>query len=259
MIDDRPKAPAIAIATATVAVGLSMIALVIVAMRSPKDSEGGALAFETTVAAADVIKLKRDTLEVAKEDGAAIGVRIVDGKLREALGLHATDVITALSGRSVKRESDVTEAVLGASTADASVLHVDVLREGQPLLLRWKLDDNLRTMRKNDSTSRPPSAGSSIDPLVNPYGGSLTARDPLLDTIKKIDDFNYELPKSTIERALANPMDFAKGARVVPGMSMGRVEGMKLYAIRPNSIYAALGFDNGDLLRTVNGFFFFFF
>jgi S1-C subfamily serine protease len=254
MSDVRSKAfPVIAIATATVAVLLSMIALIVVARRSPKSSDG-AIALETTVAAADIVKLKRDTFELAKDGEEVIGVRVVDDKLREALGLQRTDVITALAGRAIHREYDLTDAVVGSSTLDASMLYVDLLRDDQPLLLRWKLDGSLRTMRKNDSASQP---AKPTDPLANPfggYGGSLTARDPLLDTIKKYDTFHYELPKSTVERALANPMDFAKGARVVPAMSMGRTEGMKLYAIRPNSIYAALGFSNGDLIRTVNGF-----
>src|SRR6185295_15216111 len=95
-----------------------------------------------------------------------------------------------------------------------------------------------------------------IDPLdpTSVYGGSLTARDPLLDTIKKVDDNHYEIPKSTIDRVLVNPMDVAKGARVVPAMKNGRPAGFKLYAIRPNSIYGALGINNGDTVKSINGF-----
>jgi S1-C subfamily serine protease len=258
-MSERPRAPVIAIVTASVAVTLSLIALVVVAARSTKATDPGALAFETAISAGDVVKLKRNTVEVVKEDGSVTGVRITDDKLRDALGLRSDDVIAALAGRAIKREFDVPDAVHGAGMLDAEVLYVDVIRDGKPMLLRWKLDDSLRAARKIDNSSRPPKDGMSAttDPLANPfdrYGGSLTARDPMLDTIKKIDEFHYEIPKSTVDRALANPLDVAKGARVVPGISMGRPEGFKLYAIRPNSIYAALGFANGDLVRAVNGF-----
>lgn len=255
---DQPRVPLIAIATACVAVLLSLIALVVVARRSTRGSDPGALAFETSIAAAEVVKLERDTVEVVKEDGSVTGVRVTDDALRDALGLRPYDVIAALAGRAIKRELDIVDAVRGASSFDAEVLYVDVVRDGKPLLLRWKLDDSLRSVRKIDGMSRTPRDSSSTrDPLPNPfgsYGGSLTSRDPLLDTIRKLDDFHYEIPKSTVDRALANPMDFAKGARVVPGVSMGRTVGLKLYAVRPSSIYAALGFSNGDLVRTINGF-----
>lgn len=45
----------------------------------------------------------------------------------------------------------------------------------------------------------------------------------------------------------------ATGARVVPSMKEGRPHGLKLFAIRPDSLFAAAGFFNGDLLGDVNG------
>jgi hypothetical protein len=45
----------------------------------------------------------------------------------------------------------------------------------------------------------------------------------------------------------------AMGARVVPSMKQGRPVGLKLFAIRPDSLFAAAGFFNGDLLTDVNG------
>ena len=71
--------------------------------------------------------------------------------------------------------------------------------------------------------------------------------------IKKIDDTHYEIQKSLIEKVLANPMAIAKGARVVPAVNDGKPAGFKLYAIRPSSIYAKLGLQNGDTLEKING------
>lgn len=72
--------------------------------------------------------------------------------------------------------------------------------------------------------------------------------------IKKIDDNNYEIDKSLVEKVLLNPMAVAKGARVVPSMKNGKPDGFKLYAIRPSSAFAKLGLANGDTLQSINGF-----
>jgi general secretion pathway protein C len=72
--------------------------------------------------------------------------------------------------------------------------------------------------------------------------------------IKKIDDNNYEIDKSLVDKVLANPMAVAKGARVVPAVKNGKPDGFKLYAIRPSSVYAKLGLQNGDTLQSINGF-----
>lgn len=72
--------------------------------------------------------------------------------------------------------------------------------------------------------------------------------------IKKIDDTNYEIEKSLVDKVLLNPMAIVKGARVVPAMKNGKPEGFKMYAIRPTSAFAKLGLTNGDTLTSINGF-----
>ena len=72
--------------------------------------------------------------------------------------------------------------------------------------------------------------------------------------IKKLDENNYEIDKALVDKVLANPMAVAKGARVVPAVKNGKPDGFKLYAIRPNSVYAKLGLSNGDTLESINGF-----
>jgi general secretion pathway protein C len=72
--------------------------------------------------------------------------------------------------------------------------------------------------------------------------------------IKKIDDTNFEIERSLVDKVLANPMAVAKGARVVPAVKNGKANGFKLYAIRPSSVYSKLGFSNGDTIHSINGF-----
>jgi len=72
--------------------------------------------------------------------------------------------------------------------------------------------------------------------------------------VKKIDDSNYEISRSLVDKVLSNPMAVAKGARVVPSVKDGKANGFKLYAIRPGSVYAQIGLANGDTIHAINGF-----
>jgi general secretion pathway protein C len=85
-------------------------------------------------------------------------------------------------------------------------------------------------------------------------GGGDDLQAAIDNGVKKVDDSNYEIDKSLVEKALANPMALAKGARVVPAVKNGKPDGFKLYAIRPSSVYAKLGLTNGDTLQSINGF-----
>jgi general secretion pathway protein C len=71
--------------------------------------------------------------------------------------------------------------------------------------------------------------------------------------VKKLDDANYEIDRALVDKILANPMAVSKMARVVPSMKNGKPDGFKLYAIRPTSVYAKIGLQNGDTLNAING------
>jgi general secretion pathway protein C len=72
--------------------------------------------------------------------------------------------------------------------------------------------------------------------------------------IKQVDEGNYEISRSLVDKVLANPMAVARGARVVPSVKSGKANGFKLYAIRPSSVYAKIGLRNGDTIHEINGF-----
>jgi general secretion pathway protein C len=91
-------------------------------------------------------------------------------------------------------------------------------------------------------------------PAVTDDGNKDDLQASIDSGIKKVDDSNYEIDKSLIDKILANPMGVAKGARVVPAVKNGQPDGFKLYAIRPSSVYAKLGLANGDTLQSINGF-----
>ena len=99
-----------------------------------------------------------------------------------------------------------------------------------------------------------PAVAVAETPPALPVGEGDDMQGAIDSGIKKIDDNNYEIDKSLVEKVLLNPMAVAKGARVVPSMKNGKPDGFKLYAIRPSSAFARLGLANGDTLQSINGF-----
>ena len=99
-----------------------------------------------------------------------------------------------------------------------------------------------------------PTVAVAETPPALPAGDGDELQGAVDAGIKKIDDNNYEIDKSLVEKVLLNPMAVAKGARVVPSMKNGKPDGFKLYAIRPSSAFARLGLANGDTLQSINGF-----
>ena len=72
--------------------------------------------------------------------------------------------------------------------------------------------------------------------------------------VRKVGDDSYEVDRSLVNKFLANPTQAAHGARIVPSVKNGQPNGFRLYAIRPNSVYAKIGFMNGDTVHAINGF-----
>jgi general secretion pathway protein C len=72
--------------------------------------------------------------------------------------------------------------------------------------------------------------------------------------IKQQSDTKYSVRRSLVDKLLQNQAELMRSARVVPHEENGRVVGVKLYGIRKTSLFGKLGLQNGDMLRTINGF-----
>lgn len=194
---------------------------------------------ERRVAATDIVRLKRDSVTTVLEHGTSIGLRVTDLDLRDKLGLGDDDVVVAFSGRTLRRDWDMLDAVSGVVMLDAKTIYVEILHAGAPQLLRWRIDGDLKTARR--AAIDPPTRLPSVAPVA----------DPIVATIEKTDDTHYAMPRDTSDKVTSDPGTYTKGVRGYA--SFGGSEGFRVYAIRPGTLMAAIGIQNTDTVRTVNG------
>ncbi|WP_342377130.1 hypothetical protein NVS55_37710 [Myxococcus stipitatus] len=73
--------------------------------------------------------------------------------------------------------------------------------------------------------------------------------------VRQVSEHGYEVTVATslTEQLSQQHESPATQARIVPAFKEGKATGFKLFAIRPGSIYARLGFENGDIIQRVNG------
>ncbi len=67
------------------------------------------------------------------------------------------------------------------------------------------------------------------------------------DGINQIDEGVYEIDRKMMDELLSNPNDILTKARVVP-----HDDGLRFFAIRPNSIFSKIGIRNGDTVHRIN-------
>lgn len=93
--------------------------------------------------------------------------------------------------------------------------------------------------RRGDSPSREVARAAAPAPARS------RAEDD--DAIRKLDATHYEITRTAVDDALADPSQLA---RVVPAPNG---TGFRLFGVRPGGLLFRVGLENGDLIRGVNG------
>ena len=99
------------------------------------------------------------------------------------------------------------------------------------------------------ATSEPTGAPSTVDTGIPGIDAS-----ELDANITANGDTSWTINRTLVDRLLANQAALMSAARVIPHEEDGRVVGVKIYGIRRSSLLGRLGVQNGDMLRTINGF-----
>ncbi len=74
------------------------------------------------------------------------------------------------------------------------------------------------------------------------------------DKIKRVSDTEFHIDRSVVDKILEDQAELMKSARIVPEKKDGKVVGIRMFGVRPDTLLGTLGFQNGDRLETINGF-----
>lgn len=105
--------------------------------------------------------------------------------------------------------------------------------------------------------SETPTPAAKPEPVTvpPPSGGGAKALDPAYAKgIQKISATEFNVDRGVVDKILENQADLMRQARVVPEQENGRVVGIRLFGVRPDTLLGVLGMENGDRLQTINGF-----
>ncbi len=170
-----------------------------------------------------------------------------------ALGFTAYDELKSVGDQDVGSADDLVREL--QARADRPEILVVSSRLGEPIILRYRVVsgrvgqealaaavaawDKAEQVRMAARSAAGLGASGDTGAPAEHAGVSAAAGN------------TYQVDRAVLRHFLDGPLD--KGVRVVPSMSNGRPNGFKLYAIRPSSIYAALGLRNGDTVHAVDG------
>lgn len=100
----------------------------------------------------------------------------------------------------------------------------------------------LLLVQRADAASVLLSSSPSIPPPLDPSGA--------VTGITRVGEHHHRIAPAAVPEVIAAGV---RGARLTPSIKNGQRNGVKLYAIRPGSFYARVGFMNGDTVHALNG------
>ncbi len=84
-------------------------------------------------------------------------------------------------------------------------------------------------------------------------GGAGPSYLPGNNEVRQVGTGTYAIPEHTFKGAIQNMGQLLTQARVVPNLQGNRINGYRIFAITPGSLYANIGLQNGDIIYSVNG------
>jgi S1-C subfamily serine protease len=239
----------IAMSIAVAALGVASASAVVVMQRAPHVTVAAAPPppppppQDRTVAAKDIAALEQPELATVDRDG----LRVIDSDLAHRLGLAPGERITALSGRLLKRDLDLREAIRATANLNVNTLYVELERGDDTALVRWRVDGTLAIARYALSAGGS-SMYAPLPPIVPAPPALGDPVIPVLAGLTKVDDSHFTVTRAALDAFFADRDHILRGARLVPYPRGG----YKVYAIRATGLFAHLGVQNGDTVVKLN-------
>jgi general secretion pathway protein C len=172
---------------------------------------------------------------------------MAEAELAELLGpVEESNLSVKLFGTVVSQLPDFSFAVIQDSVSkqvDIYRLNDLILNEAKLVMIEPKRVIILRN-------------GKQESLLVFEEEGPVIAAAPVSSAgreIRQVEKNQYEIDRIEFEASTNNLAELMTQARVVPNLKAGKVNGYKVFAIKPDSLYQKIGLKNGDVIERVNG------
>jgi general secretion pathway protein C len=104
---------------------------------------------------------------------------------------------------------------------------------------------------------KPPAAPSASAAPAAPMpsaGGPSGVAEDIKKGIQRVSANEFNIDRGVVDKILENQAELMRQARIVPEQENGKVVGIRLFGVRPDTLLGTLGMENGDRLQTINGF-----
>jgi general secretion pathway protein C len=106
--------------------------------------------------------------------------------------------------------------------------------------------------------AKPAASVAAAAPTAAPpppaAGGATAVPAEIASKIQKVSATEFNVDRQVVDKILENQAELMRSARIVPEQENGKVVGIRLFGIRPDTLLGTLGMENGDRLQTINGF-----
>jgi general secretion pathway protein C len=103
-----------------------------------------------------------------------------------------------------------------------------------------------------------PDAGVAAPPPPPPAaiaaGGANPVGADIQKGIQKMSPNEFNVDRGVVDKILENQAELMRQARIVPEQENGKIVGIRLFGVRPDTLLGTLGMENGDRLEKINGF-----
>lgn len=117
----------------------------------------------------------------------------------------------------------------------------------------WMTSGNQLCQTQMFKPPAAPSAGAAAPPPPPQPGGGGVA-DDIKNGIQKVANNEFNVDRGVVDKILENQAELMRQARIVPEQENGKVVGIRLFGVKPDSLLGELGMENGDRLEKINGF-----
>jgi general secretion pathway protein C len=142
------------------------------------------------------------------------------------------------------------------ATREQQVFHLkDIVKDGailakverNQIVLQLGAREQVLTIY-SDGTQDVAPLGPSVPPRAVDGAAASSAAG-----IRQVQPNRWVLDKQEVTAALSNLSQLLTKARVIPNFTDGKPDGFKIFSIAPDSLYAKIGLQNGDVLQQING------